>query len=568
MARSFFIASLLASVVLATPHFQRDMSVHGRRESVPSGFVHNGPAPNSHVLTLRLGLAQNNFAGLKSAVYAASTPGSPQFRQHLTKQEVDSFVVPSADTSSAVTEWLSEHGLTAKATTPAGDWLQVSMTVEQANKLLNTQFSTFTDTSNGQQTVRTLQYSVPSTLKSHISFVHPTTNFPVKLHGSPIIKSSGSKTPFASRGLSSRAAPSSCDNIINPTCLQEQYGVPSTAGANSSQNVLGVTGFIEEWANQADLQLFLSNLRQDISPSSTFGLLTVDEGSNPQGESQAGVEANLDTQYTVGVATGIQVEFISVGEFNEDGLSGFLDVIELLLSAVTPPTVLTTSYSFNEEDLDFEVASPLCNAYAQLTALGTTILFSSGDGGVSGGQASSCTTFVPTFPSTCEFITSVGSTANVDPEVAADFSSGGFSNLFPIPDYQADAVASYLAGIGDLNTGLFNPSGRAFPDISLAGQNFEIAWQQEFFLVDGTSCSTPSLASFISLINDRSIAAGQPTVGFLNPLLYANIDKFTDITSGTNPGCGTNGFPAAAGWDPITGVGSPVFSNLLELVGL
>lgn len=45
--------------------------------------------------------------------------------------------------------------------------------------------------------------------------------------------------------------------------------------------------------------------------------------------------------------------------------------------------------------------SNLCNAYMQLGARGTSILFSSGDGGVSGSQSQSCTTFIPTFPSGC-----------------------------------------------------------------------------------------------------------------------------------------------------------------------
>jgi tripeptidyl-peptidase-1 len=35
------------------------------------------------------------------------------------------------------------------------------------------------------------------------------------------------------------------------------------------------------------------------------------------------------------------------------------------------------------------------------------------------------------------------------------------------------------------------------------------------------------------------------------------------ITSGSNPGCGTNGFSAVAGWDPVTGLGTPIYSKLL-----
>lgn len=37
------------------------------------------------------------------------------------------------------------------------------------------------------------------------------------------------------------------------------------------------------------------------------------------------------------------------------------------------------------------------------------------------------------------------------------------------------------------------------------------------------------------------------------------------MTTGSNPGCGTQGFYAAPGWDPVTGLGSPVFPKLLAL---
>lgn len=33
---------------------------------------------------------------------------------------------------------------------------------------------------------------------------------------------------------------------------------------------------------------------------------------------------------------------------------------------------------------------------------------------------------------------------------------------------------------------------------------------------------------------------------------------FTDVVSGSSAGCGTTGFPAAKGWDAVTGFGTPV----------
>ena len=148
-------------------------------------------------------------------------------------------------------------------------------------------------------------------------------------------------------------------------------------------------------------------------------------------------------------------------------------------------------------------------------------------------------------------MTSVGATQGV-PETSADFSSGGFSNYFGIPDYQSSAVNGYLSALGSTNQGLFNASGRAFPDVSTQGVNFETVVGGSVSGASGTSAASPTFASIISLINDRLIAAGKSPLGFLNPFLYSTAaSSFNDITTGSNPGCNTNGFPATAGWDPV-----------------
>ena len=109
--------------------------------------------------------------------------------------------------------------------------------------------------------------------------------------------------------LTSDAVPSSCSSTITPACLQALYGIPTTSNAVKT-NVLGVSGFIEQFANQADLkvritlilenlgqylhtflQTFLGRLRTDIPSTTTFSLETVDGGQNPQSSSEAGVEA-------------------------------------------------------------------------------------------------------------------------------------------------------------------------------------------------------------------------------------------------------------------------------------
>jgi tripeptidyl-peptidase-1 len=67
---------------------------------------------------------------------------------------------------------------------------------------------------------------------------------------------------------------------------------------------------------------------------------------------------NLDTQWTIGVANGVPVTFLSVGSDNLDGVAGFLDSIEELISNfdTQPLTVISTSYGFNEASLSPPIA--------------------------------------------------------------------------------------------------------------------------------------------------------------------------------------------------------------------
>jgi tripeptidyl-peptidase-1 len=73
------------------------------------------------------------------------------------------------------------------------------------------------------------------------------------------------------------------------------------------------------------------------------------------------------------------------------------------------------------------------------------------------------------------------------------------------------------------------------------------------------------MGAVIALVNDALIAEGKPTLGFLNPWLYGGGWKaFTDVTVGESTGCNTTGFPAAVGWDPVSGFGTPVSDIMKE----
>ena len=161
----------------------------------------------------------------------------------------------------------------------------------------------------------------------------------------------------------------------------------------------------------------------------------------------------------------------------------------------------------------------------------------------------------------------------------------GFSNYFSRPSYQKSTVDSYFASHdpgypyytfnGDAfnlstsnigaNGGLYNRIGRASPDVSANGAKLQ--YYQGGILQEnwGTSLSAPIWASIITLMNEKRSEHGKSPVGFINPVLYEHPEVFNDITSGNNPGCGTAGFEAVEGWDPVTGLGTPNYPKLLEL---
>lgn len=180
---------------------------------------------------------------------------------------------------------------------------------------------------------------------------------------------------------------------------------------------------------------------------------------------------------------------------------------------------------------------------------------------------SSCPSSPPAAPSkppsivyppclTSPSVTTVGATTNQPDEAAASFSGGGFSNYFAQPSYQSAAVASYLSKLGTNATGLFNASGRAYPDVAAYGTRYDIVSGSAQLIVSGTSCSTPTFAAIIALINDQLLSKGKSVLGFLNPWLYSTVAEqggLNDIVDGNNLACGggTTGFYAAEGWDPV-----------------
>ncbi|KAJ7442587.1 subtilisin-like protein [Mycena galericulata] len=548
--RKFLTVTSLAMVASAS-----NLVLHETRSTVPSGFISHGPAPPGDLLTLRVALTSNNLAGLVQKMMSLATPGSSEFRQWLSMADVKAFVEPSPETVSAFAVFTSANNLTSTVISPNGDWVSIPLPVSQANELFGAQFELFSHPSLANTITRTLSVSLPSKLVGHVDVIHPTTAFvhPKTRMFQPV----KSELQLEKRD---GAPPVSCNtsipgNVITPACLQALYGIP-TAPATQPNNTILVTGYESQWPETIDLAQFLELFRPDIPSSTTFTLLTLDNGVDPQSPTAGGIEADLDVEYTIGIATGVPVQFLSVGG-NPEGFEFTTDMLDTTtyldgLADADLPTVMTTSYEDTETAFGLSLATKMCNNYMALGSRGMSIMFSTGDAGVRGNEGI-CTdnTFTPLFPASCPFVTAVGSTIGFGPEIAVNFTGGGFSNFFTSPSYQTTQVASFLETLPTGFEGIFNSTGRGYPDVA----------------VQGTSLSTPTFAGMIALINDQLIAAGKPVLGFLNPFLYSNPAVFTDITIGYNQGgfCPVTSvaFNATAGWDPLTGSGTPLFPEML-----
>jgi tripeptidyl-peptidase-1 len=174
---------------------------------------------------------------------------------------------------------------------------------------------------------------------------------------------------------------------------------------------------------------------------------------------------------------------------------------------------------------------------------------------------------IPSFYS----VTAIGGTENIAPEVAVSRfpSGGGFSDYFPQPLYQLVDAQKYVAALPKgTYKNLYNPFGRAFPDVSTQGDRYRIWLRGIARSIGGTSASSPAFAGLIALLNDARAAKGKKSLGFLNPLIYSAKTRgvWNDVTVGKNPGCGTQGFNATKGWDPVTGLGTPNFGKLFDIV--
>eukprot|EP00944_MAST-04C_sp_MAST-4C-sp1_P012949 g12949.t1 len=187
------------------------------------------------------------------------------------------------------------------------------------------------------------------------------------------------------------------------------------------------------------------------------------------------------------------------------------------------------------------------------------------------------TPLYPSWPASSPWVTAVGSTRFVDQilgneEMGTDQfgSGGGFSSMFSAFKDQKNGIAAYFNIAPQLPpSDLFNKAGRATPDVAALGEGFQVIVGGTQQTQMGTSASAPTFAAIVSLLNEVRLNGGKPSLGYLNPWLYANPTILTDIVKGNNA-IGWEqlnlpyGFNCTKGYDPVSGLGTPDYEKMLH----
>lgn len=354
--RSVVQALLLsASVVVAIQPFEE-------LSEVPRGWSLVGTAEDATAIKLRLSLKQQNVDKFYEEMIAVSTPDNAKYGQHYEGLELRSLLAPTDETSNTVISWLLDNNITSIA--DDGDWVVLQTNVGAANKLLNTEFQWFRNADEKTPVLRTLQYSVPDEIASHINFVQPTTRFGgiQKLKSTVQIVEDGEAvsalkwTPSAS----SKVDPA-CNTSITPTCLLQLYNVHYKGDPKSGSRV-GYASFLEEYARYSDLEKF-EDAYAPYAAGENFTVVKFHGGLDDQNSTADSGEANLDNQYALSLGFPNPVTEFSVGgrgllipdgasptpsdNTNEPYLDFLLALLKLPNSKI--PQVISISYGENEQ---------------------------------------------------------------------------------------------------------------------------------------------------------------------------------------------------------------------------
>lgn len=493
-----------------------------------------------------------------------STPKHADYGKWLTPEDIKEMLPVDESAVAIVTKFLSEYGVTDVEIGQFRDIIKAKMPVSVASKVFDTQFAKFRSNVNRDVSILrvTRPYSLPASVALVVSIVDDILRFPT-IRDRLITRQSDSNATstdaFDSCG-------SKCSGFTTPAVLQQRYGYPAVDSVNS-QSSMSVAEFQAQMYDQNDIDAFDEACGVNAQVDAYEG----PENNEDVCYKTGCIEALLDIEYIGAVAGPIPLTVVYSKTFS------LLDWVNTIMDMSPIVYVHSVSYGNDEVQQTSSEYMESCNVqFMKAGSMGISILFAAGDQGV-WGRTGVGETYHPDFPAGSPYVTAVGGTnfaqkSVIGEESAWNCGGGGFSDQFEMPSWQADAVAAYFAeatAAGVLpDSELFNANGRGYPDVSaLGGQTnpYCISYRDGTFSgVAGTSASSPVVAGIFAQLNNVRFNKGQTALGWLNPFIYANGACFNDVNDGSSNYCnkGTTGFSALNGWDPATGMGTPIYSCL------
>ncbi len=308
----------------------------------------------------------------------------------------------------------------------------------------------------------------------------------------------------------------------------------------------GVIGILElggGWT-QADLDKFSSN---NGLPQITVTDVSVLGGANTPGQ-EADAEVLLDIEVAAAVyyyATGTMPTIKMFWAPNN--FASFEAVVKAAVDAGCD--VLSISWGADEKRWEQGApgaAQSLEQAVAQAAESGLLVFAAAGDN-ASGDLDPGANVDMP---SACPHLIGCGGTTKFrgapekvwgDGRPDGEGTGGGFSNLFPMPQWQIDNSAPAGPPLNPDRT-------RMVPDVAANADpqtGYLVVINGQETPIGGTSAVAPFYAGLFAAFGRK--------LGFAGQTLWQNPSAFTDITLGSN-----GGFTAAPGPDPCTGLGVPI----------
>ena len=337
-----------------------------------------------------------------------------------------------------------------------------------------------------------------------------------------------------------------------------------------------------------------TNLQQDIaSYDARFGLpptaVRVNVGPGDQSSpSLAGGEEVEDAETVHAIAPGATIRILDIGLSRQPSTAQLAAALAAgLRRALLLGSVISISASFGENCFTGAQDAELNAALQSAADHHVTVVAASGDYGVVG-KPCGTGSFIPVrqvnLPAADPLVLAVGGTRLEASRSAGTYigetawnngsptgqppgaSGGGFSRLFPRPGYQAG-----VRGTG-AGRGVPDVSANADPGTGLALLFSTGTRHNDLVAAAGTSAAAPLWAALIAIADQYA----NRSLGFVNAAIYEigtsshYYQAFHDITHGTNTvtfsGQIFTGYATGAGWNPVTGWGTPDARYLIPLL--